>query len=47
MVRGTRQLLDSLLASARINSRNGDGYARHEFTHAAVAATIAAESADA
>ena len=44
---GTRQVFDALLAAARIDPRRIDGYAREEFTHAAVAATVAAGSADA
>ncbi|MGH8800813.1 MAG: substrate-binding domain-containing protein, partial [Casimicrobiaceae bacterium] len=44
---GTRQLLDALMAAARVDTRLIDGYTREEFTHAAVAATIAADGADA
>jgi putative molybdopterin biosynthesis protein len=44
---GTRRLLDTLLASHGIAPARIDGYAREEFTHAAVAATVAAGDADA
>jgi putative molybdopterin biosynthesis protein len=44
---GTRRLLDSLLAAHAIAPALIEGYAREEFTHAAVAATVAAGDADA
>jgi putative molybdopterin biosynthesis protein len=44
---GTRLLLDQLLASGGLRAADVDGYANEEFTHAAVAATIAAGKADA
>jgi len=44
---GTRRLFDTLLAAERIAPSRIDGYAREEFTHAAVAATVAAGDADA
>ena len=45
---GTRILLDRLLAHAAASSRRtSSGYTNEEFTHAAVAATIAAGKADA
>jgi putative molybdopterin biosynthesis protein len=44
---GTRRLFDSLIAAERIAATHIDGYAREEFTHAAVAATVAAADADA
>jgi molybdate transport repressor ModE-like protein len=44
---GTRRLLDALLAAHDIAPSRIDGYAREEFTHAAVAATVAAGDADA
>lgn len=44
---GTRRLFDSLIAAEHIPATRIDGYAREEFTHAAVAATIAAGDADA
>jgi putative molybdopterin biosynthesis protein len=44
---GTRRLFDSLIAAERIVVAHIDGYAREEFTHAAVAATVAAADADA
>lgn len=44
---GTRLLLDSLLAQGGLRPADVDGYANEEFTHAAVAATIAAGKADA
>jgi molybdate transport repressor ModE-like protein len=43
---GTRLLIDAQLASAGVRSRDVDGYASEEFTHAAVAATIASSLAD-
>jgi len=44
---GTRLLLDTLLANARISPTKITGYEQEEFTHQAVAATIAAGAADA
>jgi molybdate transport repressor ModE-like protein len=44
---GTRRLFDTLLAAQRIPPSRIDGYTREEFTHAAVAATVAAGDADA
>jgi putative molybdopterin biosynthesis protein len=44
---GTRMLLDLLLGESGIASRDINGYANEEFTHAAVAATIASGAADA
>ena len=44
---GTRLLLDALLTDASIASARIAGYEREEFTHQAVAATIAAGAADA
>jgi molybdate-binding protein len=44
---GTRLMLDHLLAAARIASSRINGYQSEEFTHAAVAATIASGMADA
>jgi molybdate transport repressor ModE-like protein len=44
---GTRLLLDRMLARARVESRRIAGYDRIEFTHAAVAATVASGMADA
>lgn len=44
---GTRLLLDRLLARERVDPARLRGYAQEEFTHAAVAATIAAGRADA
>ena len=43
---GTRLLLDALLTDASIASARIAGYEREEFTHQAVAATIAAGAAD-
>jgi molybdate transport repressor ModE-like protein len=43
---GTRLLFDRLLERARVDPIAIDGYSREEFTHAAVAATIAAGRAD-
>jgi molybdate transport repressor ModE-like protein len=43
---GTRILLDQLLASGGLRGVDLDGYANEEFTHAAVAATVAAGKAD-
>src|SRR5262245_9378236 len=44
---GTRQLIDQVLRQARIEAAAIQGYADEEFTHVAVAATIAAGRADA
>jgi molybdate transport repressor ModE-like protein len=44
---GTRSLIDQLLAAKGIDARDVDGYAHEEFTHDAVAATVAGGSADA
>lgn len=44
---GTRLLLDRLLARAHIDPARVRGYTQEEFTHAAVAATVAAGRADA
>jgi len=44
---GTRLMLDHLLAAARISPSRINGYQSEEFTHAAVAATIASGMADA
>jgi putative molybdopterin biosynthesis protein len=44
---GTRRLIDQLLAANSIDSASIDGYAHEEFTHDAVAATVAGGSADA
>ena len=44
---GTRLLLDQLLAQGGLRPADVDGYANEEFTHAAVAATVAAGKADA
>ena len=44
---GTRVMLDHLLATAGISSSRISGYQSEEFTHAAVAATIASGKADA
>lgn len=43
---GTRSLIDQLLAAKGIDARDIDGYAHEEFTHDAVAATVAGGSAD-
>jgi molybdate transport repressor ModE-like protein len=43
---GTRLLLDRLLARERIDAESIAGYTSEEFTHAAVAATVAAGRAD-
>jgi putative molybdopterin biosynthesis protein len=43
---GTRILLDYLLKQNRISSEPIEGYGREEFTHLAVAALVAADSAD-
>lgn len=44
---GTRLLVDRLLADERVDSSALDGYGSEEFTHAAVAATVASGGADA
>lgn len=44
---GTRILLDRLLVTGGVVAAGIDGYANEEFTHAAVAATVAAGKADA
>ncbi len=44
---GTRLLFDSLLAESSVASARISGYEQEEFTHQAVAATIAAGAADA
>jgi molybdate transport repressor ModE-like protein len=44
---GTRQLIDHLLEQSRVDPADVVGYADEEFTHVAVAATIAAGRADA
>jgi molybdate-binding protein len=44
---GTRLLIDRLLEDARIDAAEVNGYATEEFTHAAVAATVASGGADA
>ena len=44
---GTRLLIERLLAESNLSSTSVNGYANEEFTHAAVAATIAAGAADA
>jgi putative molybdopterin biosynthesis protein len=44
---GTRMLVERLLAEARVKPLAVNGYDREEFTHLAVAATIAAGHADA
>ena len=43
---GTRSLIDQLLAANGLRPENIDGYAREEFTHEAIAATVAAGQAD-
>ena len=43
---GTRLLIDSLLADAAIDAANIVGYENAEFTHVAVAATVASAGAD-
>lgn len=44
---GTRSLIDQLLAANGIDAKSIDGYAHEEFTHEAVAATVAGGTADA
>ena len=44
---GTRLLVDRLLADSRIDANDIVGYRNEEFTHAAVAATVASGGADA
>lgn len=43
---GTRLLFDRLLAAAKLDARRITGYDQEEFTHLAVAATVAAGQAD-
>ncbi|MCX7146198.1 MAG: LysR family transcriptional regulator [Sulfuritalea sp.] len=43
---GTRSLIDQLLAANGLRPENIDGYAHEEFTHEAIAATIAGGQAD-
>lgn len=43
---GTRSLIDQLLAANGLRPENIDGYAHEEFTHEAIAATVAAGQAD-
>ena len=43
---GTRSMIDQLLAANRLDGRDIPGYAHEEFTHDAVAATIAGGHAD-
>jgi molybdate transport repressor ModE-like protein len=43
---GTRTMIDQLLAAANIDPARLDGYGHEEFTHEAVAATVAGGSAD-
>jgi len=43
---GTRLLLDALLAQGKVMPSNIKGYDQEEFTHQAIAATIAADAAD-
>jgi len=43
---GTRLLIDQMIADERIDARNLDGYGKEEFTHPAVAATVASGGAD-
>ena len=43
---GTRTLIDQLLAANGLRPENLDGYAHEEFTHEAIAATVAAGQAD-
>jgi putative molybdopterin biosynthesis protein len=44
---GTRLLIDRVLANEGVDASSIDGYAKEEFTHAAVAATVASGAADA
>jgi molybdate-binding protein len=44
---GTRLLVDALLAAARLQAADINGYGAEEFTHGAVAATVASGGADA
>jgi molybdate-binding protein len=44
---GTRLLIDRVLADEGIDAASISGYANEEFTHAAVAATVASGAADA
>jgi molybdate transport repressor ModE-like protein len=43
---GTRLLIDRMIADERVNPAAIDGYGREEFTHPAVAATVASGGAD-
>ena len=43
---GTRLLLDALLAQAKVMQSQITGYDQEEFTHQAIAATVAADAAD-
>jgi molybdate-binding protein len=43
---GTRSLIDQLLAANGLRPENIPGYAHEEFTHEAIAATVAAGQAD-
>jgi molybdate transport repressor ModE-like protein len=43
---GTRSMIDQLLAANGLRPENIDGYAHEEFTHEAIAATVAAGQAD-
>ena len=43
---GTRSLIDQLLAANGLRPENIDGYAHEEFTHEAIAATVAGGQAD-
>ncbi len=43
---GTRSLIDQLLAANGLHPESMDGYAHEEFTHEAIAATVAAGQAD-
>jgi molybdate transport repressor ModE-like protein len=44
---GTRLLIDRMLADERVDPQGIEGYGREEFTHPAVAATVASGGADA
>ena len=44
---GTRLLIDQMIADEGIDPRSLDGYGKEEFTHPAVAATVASGGADA
>jgi putative molybdopterin biosynthesis protein len=43
---GTRSMIDQLLAANGLRPESIDGYAHEEFTHEAIAATVAAGQAD-